>query len=216
MNISLRYRMRRWAADHPGPNNEHEPIVGSRFSNLTHIDDRDMPAASMINHERNFVPNATAGIYRLERSRDTDTPLIAWTAEGDTVIINRQVVDTVGIGISRAVVCSSLCNGNVTITILPTAARNDKPIGFSLVRLALLVFLAAVVTFGIINYLHGVSLPHLISEYLANVSHSFDVVSSANSVFNNPFFTPEEVAFSFLVLLSITVLIDLGISMIIP
>ncbi|THU96443.1 hypothetical protein K435DRAFT_797332 [Dendrothele bispora CBS 962.96] len=232
---NINTKMRRWAADHPGPNDEHDPIVGSRFTNLAHIDDRDihidinqndndyansnycalMPVASMINHERNFVPNATAGIYRLERSRDTDAPIIAWTAEGHKVIINRQVVDTVGIGISRAVICSSLCNGNVTITVLP-AARNDKPIGFSLVRLALLVCLATVVTFAVINYLHGVSLPRLISEYLANNSHSFDVVSLTNTMANSPFFTPEEVAFSFLVLLSIAVLIDLGISMIIP
>ncbi|THU77861.1 hypothetical protein K435DRAFT_877303 [Dendrothele bispora CBS 962.96] len=134
-----------------------------------------------VNHEReNFILNGTTGIYCFKQGMffpsifhslrptspyvDTDAPIITRTAKGDKVIINRQVVDTVSIGITCAVIFSSLCNGNVTITVLPwhcTAACNNKPIGFSLICLALLVSLITVITFGVINglYLLGVSTP---------------------------------------------------------
>ncbi|THU96441.1 hypothetical protein K435DRAFT_797330 [Dendrothele bispora CBS 962.96] len=220
----------------PAHNDEYDPVVRSQFTNPTDIDDRDgqsnfrqndndyvnfdrrvfVPVASMLNYERDndFPPNPTANIHRLER----DTPFTAWTSNGDKVVVSRHVVDTVGMGITRAVVCSSLRDGNVEIVVLPwhqSVARNDKPVGFSLLRLVLQVSLAAVVTFGIINGLHlnGVELLRLLSQYLTKNSHAFEATLLT---INDPCYTLKDVVLSFLCVLSVTVLVNLGISKIIP
>ncbi|THU95283.1 hypothetical protein K435DRAFT_798222 [Dendrothele bispora CBS 962.96] len=167
------------------------------------------------NYQRNTsAPNTIVpvGVHSLESDNPTtDTPFInAWTSDGDQVTIDREVVDTVGIGITRAVVCASLLNGRTTITVLarpplhPTrSARSDE---LSPSGLILQILASSSVAFGIIYGLHTYELPlPRPLQYLINGAPSPTLGLVANSTGLNYFYSVEDAAFFFVFLLGITI-----------
>ncbi|THU95293.1 hypothetical protein K435DRAFT_798230 [Dendrothele bispora CBS 962.96] len=168
------------------------------------------------NYQRDTsVPNTfdPIGVYRLESDNSTmDTPFInAWTPDGDQVIIRRGVVDTVGLGITRTVVCTSLRNGRTIITVLarppshPTRpARIDKLSPSGLI-LHILTSLSVVFGTFCITYAYGFPFPRLLSQYLTNGAHFGELSLVANSTGLD--YTFQDIAFSFFFLLTIAIFV---------